>query len=124
MWLSVCLFACLVVCLFGLVLFCFALCVCLFVCACVGVATQNMPHAMKSGEWHEVRRVSGLAKRAGADHPWKGMVCDRCLAKAGGCVCVCLCVCVCQLLCSKDFTGPNFLRFRYFATIQHARNSQ
>ena len=89
-----CLFVCLLAWLFGLVLFCFALCVCLFVCACVGVATQNMPHAMKSGEWHEVRRVSGLSKRAGADHPWKGMVCDRCLAKAGGCVCVCLCVCV------------------------------
>ena len=39
-------------------------------------------------------------------------------------VCVCVSVCVCQLLCSKDFTGANFLRFRYFATIQHARNSQ
>ena len=88
----VCLFVCLLGCLFGLVLFCFALCVCLFVCACVGVATQNMPHAMKSGEWHEVRRVSGLAKRAGADHPFP-------LRQVFGesrwlCVCVSVCVCV------------------------------
>ena len=37
----------------------------------------------------------------------------------------CVCVCVCQLLCSKDFASAKFLRFRYFATIQHAaRNSQ
>ena len=34
-------------------------------CACCG-HTQNMPHAMESGERHEVRGVSGsVAKRAG-----------------------------------------------------------
>ena len=33
-------------------------------------------------------------------------------------------LCVCQLLCSKDFASANFLRFRYFATIQHAINRQ
>ena len=37
---------------------------------------------------------------------------------------MCVCVCACQLLCSKDFASANFLRFRYFATIQHAINRQ
>ena len=46
--------------------------VCVYVCVLCG-HTQNMPHAMKSGERHEVRGVSGsVAKRAGADHHGKG----------------------------------------------------
>ena len=128
MWLSVCLFACLVVCLFGFVLFCF---VCLFMCLCVR-GCGHTKHASRHEKW---RVAPGSSRQrpvqtCGRRPSWKGMVCDRCLAKAAGCVCVCLCVClcvsvrVCQLLCSKDFTGANFLRFCYFATIQHARNSQ
>ena len=35
-----------------------------------------------------------------------------------------VCVCQRQLLCSKDFTRANFLRFAYSATIQNVRNGQ
>ena len=51
---------------------CVYVCVCMTVCMCVCarcVATQNMPHAIKSGERHEVRGVrDSVSKGAGADH--------------------------------------------------------
>ena len=85
--------------------------------------TENMPHAMKSGERHEVRGVGdSVSKRAGVDHHGKGWsatgdvwrsrwlcmyvclsVClPACLSVClfvSVCVCLCVCVSLCVWLC-------------------------
>ena len=72
MWES-CLYVCMCLCVFVFV----CVCICMTVCKCVCVrcvATQNMPHAMKSGERHEVCGVrDSVSKRAGADHHGRSM---------------------------------------------------